>query len=68
MNLLTEFDQEQYDRIRRREGYEDGISQGAQQNAKETAKRMLQGKLSIDEVVQYSGLPLERVMDLQKEI
>ena len=37
MDLLTEFDQEQYDRIRRREGYEeglsDGITQGAQQNA-----------------------------------
>ena len=68
MNLLTDFDQEQYDRIRRREGYEEGVSQGAQQNAEETAKRMLQGNLSTDEVVQYSGVPLERLLELKKEI
>ena len=68
MDLLTEFDQEQYDRIRRREGYEDGIAQGTQQNAEEIAKRMLQGKLTPDETALYTGLPLERVLELQKEI
>ena len=64
MDLLTEFDQEQYDRIRRREGYEDG----AQQTVEEIAKRMLQGNLPANEIVQYTGLSLERVLKLQEQI
>ena len=64
MNLLTDFDQEQYDRIRRREGYEEGV----QQKAIETAKKMLHDNLPADKIAQYSGLPPERVLELQKEI
>ena len=55
MGLLTEFNQEQYDRIRRREGYEDGIaegiSQGAQQNAIETAINLLRMKVFTNEQI-----------------
>lgn len=69
MNLLTEFDQEQYDRIRRREGYEEGISQGAYQTAIENAKRFLAMKtISTEQIAQGTNLPLEKVMELQKEI
>ena len=69
MNLLTDFDQEQYDRIRRREGYEEGVSQGAQQNAIENAKRFLTMKgISAEQVAKGTNLPIEKVLELQKEI
>ena len=69
MNLLTDFDQEQYDRIRRREGYEEGVSKGAQQNAIENAKRFLTMKgISAEQVAKGTNLPIEKVLELQKEI
>ena len=37
MDLLTEFDQEQYDRIRRREGYQDGVNDGISQGIEQGA-------------------------------
>ena len=69
MDLLTEFDQEQYDRIRRREGFEEGIISGSQQKAIEAAINLLKMKLGTPEqIAQAQGLPLEKVLDLQKEI
>ena len=64
MNLLTEYDEEAYIRIWRR----DGIIQGKQEQAIETAKKMLSDELSPDKVSHYSGLPLEEVLELQKQI
>ena len=69
MNLLTEFDQEQYDRIRRREGFEEGVVSGAQQKAIEAATNLLKmNKLSPEEIAQAQGLPLEQILELQKSI
>ena len=51
-----------------KEGLQQGIQQGAQQNAEKTARRMLQGKLTPDETALYTGLSLEKVLELQKEI
>ena len=68
MDLLTEFDQEQYDRIRRREGYEDGISQGAKQKAIETAIAFLKEGDSPEKIARCTGLPLEKVQELQEQI
>ena len=69
MDLLTEFDQEQYDRIRRREGYEEGVSQGAQQKAIEAAKNLLRMKVGTHEqIAQAQNLPLKTVQELAKEI
>ena len=64
MNLLTEYEEEAYIRIWRR----DGIIQGKQEQAIETAKKMLSDELSPDKVSHYSGLPLEEVLELQKQI
>ncbi len=64
MNLLTEYDEEAYIRIWRR----DGIIQGKQEQAIETAKKMLSDELSPDKVSHYSGLPLEEILELQKQI
>ena len=41
-NLLTEFNQEDYDRNRRAEGYEDGYSDGERQKAVEDAIMLIQ--------------------------
>lgn len=64
MDLLTEFDQEQYDRIRRREGFEEG----AQQKAIEDAKAFLQENIAPETIARCVKLPLETVLELQKEV
>ncbi len=57
-----------HDRDITRQAKQEGIEQGAQQNAEETAKRMLQGNISLDETALYTGLPLEKVLELQESI
>ena len=47
------------------QGIQQGIQQGAQQNAEETAKRMLKGNLTPDETALYTGLPIEKVLELK---
>lgn len=66
--FFGEYSYEEDVAAQREEAKEEGLKEGLQQKAEETAKRMLQGNLSTDEVVQYSGLPLERVLELKKEI
>ena len=51
-----------------KKGREEGLQQGALQNAIENAKTMLADNLSTDKVSLYSGLPLEQVLELQKQI
>ena len=76
-NLLTEFNQEDYDRNRRAEGYEDGYddgralgrSEGERQNAIANAKNLLKlNKLSAEEIADCCSLPLEQVLALKDEI
>ena len=64
MDLLTDFDLELYDRIRRREGFEEG----ALEKAIESAKNLLKEGDSPTKVARCTGLPLEKVLELQKEI
>ena len=51
-----------------KDGLEEGISQGALQKALETARNMLADGVSLDSVSKYSGLPLETVKELAKEV
>ena len=68
-NLLTEFNQEDYDRNRRAEGYEDGYGDGERQNAIANAKNLLKlNKLSAEEIADCCSLPLEQVLALKEEI
>ena len=60
MDLLTEFDQEQYDRIRRREGY--------QQKTTETALAMLKKRYPLSDILEITGLTKEKVLELQEQI
>lgn len=45
-----------------------GIEKGAQQKAEETARNALTLKLLPEQVTQITGLPLEKVLELQKSI
>ena len=62
---LTEFDQEEYDRNRRREGWEDGNLDGKE----ETTRNLLSmGLLSSEQIAQATGLSLEDVARLGAEL
>ena len=76
-NLLTEFNQEDYDRNRRAEGYEDGYddgraigrSEGERQNAIANAKNFLsETDLSPEKIAKCCSLPLEQVLALKEEL
>ena len=59
MNLLTEYDEEAYIRIWRRDG--------RQEKAIEVASNLLElNKLTPEQISQSVGLPLEQVLELQK--
>ncbi len=57
---LTEYDEESAIRGWREDG--------RQEQAVEAAKTMLSDHLPTDKVALYSGLPLEQVLELQKEL
>ena len=72
-NLLTEFNQEDYDRNRRAEGFEDGRalgrSEGERQNAIANAKNFLsETDLSPEKIAKCCFLPLEQVLALKEEL
>ncbi len=47
---------------------EEAFEKGEQKKAEETAKAMLADKIPTDKVVLYSGLSLDKVLELQKQI
>ena len=66
---LTEFDEEEAKRIWHEDGFSEGITIGAQQKAVEAAINLLKMNLGTPEqIAEAQGLPLEKVLELQKEI
>ena len=59
---LTEFNEE----IAIQNWREDGIIEGAQQKAVETARNMLKKNYPTSDIAEITGLPLEQVLELQK--
>ncbi len=53
---LTEFDQELYDRNRRREGWEEGFERGECSKQQETARNMLARNYPVNEIAEITGL------------
>ena len=49
-------------------GIQQGIEQGAYETKLETAKNLLSMGLSLEQVAQGTGLPLETVMELKQEM
>ena len=60
---------EEYGDIRAAEALQQGIQQGAEQKAQETAMNLLKMNLgTCEQIAQASGLPLEKVLELKKQI
>ena len=49
-----------------KQGIEQGILKGAEQKAIETAKRLISMGLTLEQIVECTGLPLEKVQELAK--
>ena len=68
---LTEFDQEEYDRILRRDAYldgrDDGRNEGLFMGKQESARNMLADGLPVEKVAQYTGLSVEDIRALETE-
>ncbi len=65
-DILTEFDQEAYDRHRRAEGKAEGLVEGAHNARLETARNLLEnGKLTIDEISNIVQLPVQEILTLK---
>ncbi len=65
MDILTNFDQEQYDRIRRREGFDEGAQQKAVEDAIIAIKEF---HATPEDAAQKMGAPLDLVLEgLQKD-
>ena len=74
--LMTEYDYDTDIAVQREEAYEDGltkglqqgISQGAYEKAVETAKNFLSMGLSIEQISRGTGLSLETIKQLEKDL
>ena len=65
---LTEFNEERAIRGWRQDGIEEGRVEGAQQKAVETAENLLKEGDAPEKIARCTGLPLEQVLELQKEL
>ena len=67
--MLCEFDQEIYEKTVREEGRKEGLEAGAQQKSIEVATNLLKMNiLSVEQIAQAEGLPLEKVLELKAQI
>ena len=74
--ILTEYDYDTDIAVQREEAYEEGlnkgisqgISQGAEQKAIETAKKMLENGISKEIIANCTGLTVDDVEQLAKEL
>ena len=62
---LTEFDQEQYDRNRRREGEEIGFERGERFGKQNDARNMLVRNYPITDIAEITGLSIEDIRALE---
>ncbi|MBP5447329.1 MAG: hypothetical protein J6X95_04420 [Treponema sp.] len=66
--ILEEFNREIYEKNVREDGYLEGIEDGREEKAIENARNALAMNLSAEQAAQITGLPLEQVLELQKEL
>ena len=57
-----------HDRDIKKQAYKDGLEEGALQKALETARNLFSFNLSLEQIMQATGLPLETVKELAKEV
>ena len=69
MNMLTaEYNYEKDMAVQRQEANQQGVQQGATQKEMEIAKKMLDKGLQINDVFLYTGIPMDRIIEIQKSI
>ena len=66
--ILTEFNQETYEKNVREDGYREGLEDGMRQKAVENATNMLNEGDSPEKVARCTGLPLEQVQELADKL
>ena len=70
--LMTEYDYDTDIAVQREEAYEDGLSkgmkQGAYEKAIETAKNLFHLGLTIEQISTVTGLSLETIQQLEKDL
>ena len=69
---LEEISEEEQRRIWHKDGFTEGLNKGEQkgrsEKAVEDAKRMLIKKYPMNDISEITGLPLEKILELQKSI
>ena len=64
---LTEFDQEEYDRILRRDAFLDGKDEGLLIGKQEDARNMLARNFPVTDIAEITGLSVEDIQALKAE-
>jgi predicted transposase/invertase (TIGR01784 family) len=68
LNMLTqEWNWDKYYDIRYEEGIQQGIQRGAEQRAYESARRMFARNVPLEQIAEFTLLPLDRLRVLQQE-
>jgi len=66
--LIAEYSYETDIKVQRREAYREGLAEGIEQGAEqtkiETTKKLFSMGLSLEQVAEGTGLPLEKVKEL----
>ena len=65
---LTEYDEEEFKRVCREDGYADGLAEGRSEKAVETATNALKMGLSAEKTSKITGLLIEEVLKLKELI
>ena len=64
--LCAKYDYKMDIAVKKEEAFQDGLAEGQEKKAIESAKRMLIKKYPTDDISEITGLPLEKVLELQK--
>ena len=66
---LTEYDEEEFKRVCREDGYEDGLADGIRKNSIEATENLLKmNVLTYEQIAQAIGLPLEKVQEMAEQL
>lgn len=66
--LLTEYDEQECIKTWQKDGFVKGLSEGAHKKAVESDEAFLKEKISPETIAKCVKLPLEQVLELQKQI
>ena len=66
---LTEYDEEEFKRVCREDGYEDGLADGIRKKSIEATENLLKmNVLTYEQIAQAQGLPIEKVQEMAEQL